>query len=373
MVRSLFSYLPASFAAAVVFSAATYAVTNEQDKSRPFRMGVIRMNKDLDSVKPLAESDNGGFVMRGDIIIGSFNSEKIRAYNMVTRKNIWWQTIDGEVTAPPLLVENTIFVSTRSGHVTALNVTTGDKLWDTTLDSYSERPLTWSNGNIYVVTAGQVAYAIEASSGKRLWVHDAGFPDMVIVRRPPAPLIHDGRMIVGLASGELLALKIEDGKRLWRYNPFYQEARFKDVIGEMIIHNGKLLLSRYDGLVAIVDIAQERQVIWQDRQPSASTSAFRAGRYYVGLTSGEILCYEASTGRINWRSQTGTTPSFMIASETHLYVIGANGRVTSLNLGTGDFQWGDDLGGRIGTAPIVTGNKMFVTTGLRNIYGYQIE
>jgi outer membrane protein assembly factor BamB len=143
MVRSLFSYLPASIAAAVVFSAATYAVTNEQDKNRPFRMGVIRMNKDLDSVKPLAESDNGGFVMRGDIIIGSFNSEKIRAYNMVTRKNIWWQTIDGEVTAPPLLVENTIFVSTRSGHVTALNVTTGDKLWDTTLDSYSERPLTW--------------------------------------------------------------------------------------------------------------------------------------------------------------------------------------------------------------------------------------
>ena len=63
----------------------------------------------------------------------------------------------------------------------------------------------------------------------------------------------------------------------------------------------------------------------------------------------------------------------MIASETHLYVIGANGRVTSLKLGTGDFQWGDDLGGRIGTAPIVTGNKMFVTTGLRNIYGYQIE
>lgn len=372
MIRSIVQYFyRGSLALACVALASSSEAAPRKD--RPFRLGVIRMNVPLDQIKPLAESDNGGFVMRGDLVIGGFDSKTIRAYNVSTRKNIWWQAIEGEVTAPPLLIENTIFISTRSGHLTALNATTGEKIWDTTLDSFSERPLTWSNGFIYVVTAGQVAYSIEAASGKRLWVHDAGFPDMVTVRRPPAPVIHDGRMIVGLASGELLALKIEDGKRLWRYNPFYQEARFKDVIGEMIIHNGKLLLSRYDGLIAIVDINQERQVIWQDRQTSVSTSTFRAGRYYVGLTSGEVLAYDASTGRINWRAQTGTTPSFMIASETHIYVIGTNGRVSSLDIGTGDYQWGDDMGSRIGTAPIVTGNKMFVVTGLHNLYGYQIQ
>lgn len=351
-------------------STSTLALT---EKQRPFRMGVYRMNKKLDQIKPLAESDNGGFIIRGDIIIGSFNSEKMRAYNMVTRKNLWWQSIDGEITAPPLLVENSVFVSTRSGHLTALNANTGERLWDTVIDSYCERPLTWSNGFLYVMTSGQVAYAIEASSGKRIWVHDAGFPDTLTVRRPPAPLIHDGRMIMGLASGELLALNIEDGKKIWRYNPFYQEARFKDIIGEMVIHNGKLLITRYDGLVAIVDITQERQVIWQDRQTSVSTSTFRAGRYYVGLTSGEILAYDASTGRLNWRMQTGTTPAFMVASETSLYVIGAGGRISTLSIGTGDYQWGDDLGGRIGTSPTIVGNKMFVSTGLQNIYGYLIK
>lgn len=342
-------------------------------QTRPFRMGVIRMNSELDAIKPVAASDNGGFIIRGDVIIGSFDSEKIRAYNMVTRKNLWWQSVDGEVTAPPVLADNLLIVTTRSGHLTAFNSATGDKVWDTTLDSFSERPLTYSNGYLYVVTAGQVAYSIEATSGKRLWVHDAGFPDMVIVRRPPAPVIHDGRMIIGLATGELMALRVDDGKRLWRYNPFYQEAKFKDVIGEMIVHNGKLLFSRYDGLIAIVDITQERQVIWQDRQTSASTSTFRAGRYYVGLTNGDVIAYDASTGRIIWRAQTGTSPSFMIASETHIYAFGANGRVTSLDIGTGDYQWGDDLGSRLSTAPIVIGNKMYVATGLRNIYGYQIQ
>ena len=344
-----------------------------QLQARPFRMGVILMNPDLDRVKPLAQSDNGGFAMRGDVLIGGYNADTIRAYNIETRKNLWWQKTDGEVTAPPLIVENNLFVTTRSGHVMALNVSTGERLWDTTLDSYSERPLIWSNGFLYVVSTGQVVYSIEASSGKRVWVHDAGFPDMGVVRRPPAAVIHDGRVIVGLATGELLALKIEDGKRLWRYNPFYQEARFKDVIGEMIVHNGKLLISRYDGLVALVDMSQERQVIWQDRQTSVSTSAFRAGRYYAGLVNGDILAYDASTGRVNWRSQLGVAASFMVASETSLYVIGTNGRIMAVDIATGGYQWGDDLGGRVGTAPIVTGNKMYVATGLQNLYGYKIQ
>ena len=367
---------PLSRSIGIVTILATTLLCGGSDASAvqtPFRIGMIVMNPELDKIKPLAESDNGGFVVRGDVIVGSFDQNYVRAYNKVTRKNVWWFKTDGELTAPPLLIENNLFFSTRSGNLTSLNASTGELNWTTTLDSYCERPLTFSNGFLYVVSTGQVAYAIESKSGKRLWVHDAGFPDTVVVRRPPAPLIHDGRVIVGLASGELVALKIEDGKRLWRYNPYYQESRFKDVIGEMIVHNGRLLISRYDGLVALVDFDQERQVIWQDRQSSVSTSTFRAGRYFVGLTNGDIICYDATTGRVTWRTSAGPTAAFMLASETHLYVISTNGRVSALDSSTGNFQWGDNLGSRIGTSPIVISDQMYIGTGLRNIYAYKIQ
>jgi outer membrane protein assembly factor BamB len=360
----------------VTFFCAVFAVQSAYafpEKKRPFRLGVIRLNKNLDTVKPLAETDTGGFAARGDVFIGGLDSNWIRAYNMSTKITLWWQQTDGEITSPPLLIENTVYVSSRSGKLTALNATTGERLWETLLDAHIERPMTWANGNIYAVSAGQVAYAIEASSGKRLWVHDAGFPDMVVLRRAPAPVIHDGRMIFGLATGELLALKIEDGKRLWRYNPFYQEARFKDVIGDMIVHGGKLLVSRYDGLVALVDMTQERQVIWQDRQTSVSTSAFRSGRYFVGLTNGTIIAYEANTGRVNWKVSTGPTPAFLVASESVLYAIGNSGRVTAIDIGSGEYQWGDDLGGRVSVPPIVTSDRMYIATGLKNLYGYRIQ
>jgi outer membrane protein assembly factor BamB len=372
MIHKTSTSLALALLAASAWSTSLFGVDASQSK-RPFRAGLFRMNPELDQEKAVAAADNGGFLIRGDVMIGGYNAEQVRAYNMVTRKNLWWQSIQGEVMAPPLLVENTIFISTRSGHLSALNVSSGERLWEVQLDSFSERPLTYSNGFIYIVTAGQVAYSIEAASGKRTWVHDAGFPDMVTVRRAPAPLIHDGRVLIGLATGELLALRADDGKRIWRYNPFYQEAKFKDVIGDLSVHNGKLLVSRYDGFIGLVDISQERQVIWQDRQPSAASSTFRAGRFYVGLTNGEVISYEAASGRVNWRKHSGTTPAFLIASETNLYVFGADGRVTCWDTGTGDYQWGDDLGGRINTPPIIVGNKMFVATGLRNVYGYQIQ
>jgi outer membrane protein assembly factor BamB len=340
---------------------------------KPFRIGVIAMNRNLDQVKPLAESDPGGFVLQGSTVIGSYDATRIRAYNIDTRKNKWWFPTDGEITAPPLLVENSLFFATRSGQLTAVNATNGKSIWTTELDSYIDRPLTFSNGIIYAVTTGQVAYAVDGISGKRLWVHDAGFPDKITVRRAPAAIVQDGRLIMGLTSGDILALKIEDGKQVWKYNPFYQETRFTDFVGELIVHNGKLLITRYDGLIALVSVDQERQVIWQDVQSSASTSTFRAGRYYVGLTNGEIIAYDATSGRISWRTQLSTTPAFIVASETGLYVIGNSGRVSALDIATGGALWYDDLGSRIATAPIISGNKMFVATGLHNLYGYIIK
>ncbi len=292
---------------------------------------------------------------------------------MENRKNLWWKSTDGELTAPPLLIDNTLFYATRSGQLAGINATTGESIWDTGLDSYIERPLTVSNGVLYAVTTGQVVYAIDTATGRRLWVHDAGFPDMITVRRPPAAIVHDGRLLIGLASGDITALKIEDGKQIWRYNPFYLESKFKDFVGELIIHNGKLLISRYDGLIALISVSQERQVIWQDRQTSASTSTFRAGRLYVGLTNGEVLAYDASTGRINWRAQIGPTPAFMVASETSLFIAANNGRLSSLDVTNGAYQWFDSLGSRLSTAPIISANRIYVATGLRNIYGYKIQ
>lgn len=339
---------------------------------RPFHLGVFRINRDLDDNKPLAVADSAGYIIHEDSAIGGYDSKKMTSWNFKLHKRNWWSDIDGELTSPLLQVENTIFVSTRSGKLLAVNSANGAHLWEVALDAHSERPLVFSGGQIYVVTVGQVAYSIEAQSGKRTWVYDAGFPDNVVVRRPPAPVIHDGKLIFGIATGELVAVKIDDGKVAWRFNPLYLENRFHDYVGDTVIVNGKILATRYDGLIAQIELEGDHRVVWQDKLTSISTSAFRNGKYYAGLVAGEIIAVDATSGRTTWRTQTATTPAFIVAGETLIYSIGNDGRIVAIDQASGQVAWAEDLGSRIASPPIVTEDRMFITTGLRNVYGYKL-
>ena len=341
-------------------------------QKRPFRIGMFRLNRDLDNQKPLAVADSAGYIIRDDSVIGGYDRTKMTSWNFKLNRRNWWSDIDGEVTSTPLLVENTVFISTRGGKVLAINATTGVHLWEVALDSHAERSLIFANGQIYVVTVGQVAYSIEAQSGKRTWVYDAGFPGSVVVRRAPAPIIHDGKLVFGVASGEFVAVKLDDGKVAWRFNPLYLENRFHDSVGDMVVLNGKILVTRYDGLVGLIELEGDHRVVWQDKLTSISTSVFRNGKYYVGLVAGEILAVDSSTGRSNWRTQTATTPAFIVAGETLIYSIGADGRIVAIDQASGEIAWAEDLGGRIASPPIVTEDRMFITTGLRNVYGYKL-
>jgi outer membrane protein assembly factor BamB len=311
-------------------------------------------------------------VISGESIFGSFDATKFMSYNFVQRQHIWWTAVDGEATTPPLKIENTIFFSTRSGKIYSVNATTGAKNWELMLDAHSERPIVFSDGQLYIMTVGQVAYSLDAASGKRLWVYDAGFPEHLIVRRPPAPVIFEGKVIFAVSSGELVSLKADDGKLVWRYNPLYMDNRFHDPVGDMVLLNGKLLITRYDGLVAQIEMGADKKVIWQDKTTSVSTSTFRSGRYYAALVSGEVIAYDATNGRSIWRVNTGATATYLQVGENAVYAIANDGRMFALDMTNGQILWIEDLGSRIAAPPILTENKMYISTGLRNVYGYKL-
>jgi outer membrane protein assembly factor BamB len=339
-------------------------------QERPFHVGVIRFNKTIDNIKPLAMLDTAGFVIKDDLVIGGFSREHVSAYNFKERRYTWWAATDGEMTSKPLLQDGTVFFSTRSGKFYSVNAVSGQINWQIELESHSERATTLFDGKLYVVTMGQVAYSIDAATGKRLWVYDCGNPDRMMVKKPPPPVVADGKMTFAISSGEIVALKIDDGKVAWRYNPFYVDHQFHDPVGEMLLANGKLLMSRYDGFVGQLELSQDRKVIWQNTFTSIATTAFRSGRYFVGLVSGDILSVDIITGRTQWRYPSGSTPSYLVPAETRLISIGSDGRIIALDIADGSKVWAEDLGGRIGAQPFVSADKMYVSTGQRNLYGY---
>jgi outer membrane protein assembly factor BamB len=335
---------------------------------------VISLSRYYNQVKPLAMADPGGFVINSGVLVGAFDQRWVGAMAVTTQKIQWW--LDGQVdmTTPPGSFGSWIVMGFRDGKVRKVEALTGKVVWTASLDSFSERQFLLNGTTLYVMTAAQWLYALDFQTGKTLWMFDAGFPDGLAIHGGVKPLVFDNKVIVGIASGELLAVQAETGKLVWRYNPAYNDARFHDLIGEMVVRNSRLLVSRYDGLVASLDLGSGvRSIVWQDQLPGVTASTFRGGRYYVGALDGSIYAYDADSGRRLYRFLTGSPVASITAGETSIYIGGGDGRITVLDATDGELQWSDDLGSALASIPILTEQAIYYSTGLKNIYGYKIH
>ncbi len=342
---------------------------------RPFRLGFMSLNTELDDQKPLAPIDTAGFVVNSGVLIGAFDPQWVGGMSMMTRKILWW--LDGKVTmtAPPGSFGAAVVLGFRDGRVVKVEALTGKRVWTAPLDSFTERAFLLNGTTLYVVTASQVLYAIDFQSGKTLWMFDGGFPDGLSIRGGARPVFHDGKVIFGVSSGEVLGVASDTGKLLWRYNPAYNDARFHDIVGEMVVRNNRLIVSRYDGLIAAIDLSSAvRSVVWQEQRSGLTTSAFRGSRYYVGTLSGEVIALDPdNNGKQVWRTVTGAAVTNITAGETQIFVGGSGGRVTALDARTNEILWHDKLGSSLASPPILFENSIYYTTGLKSLYAYKLR
>jgi outer membrane protein assembly factor BamB len=340
---------------------------------RPFRLGLLQLSEESNREKTLGVSSSAGWAVAGGLLIGAWDKKWVGAKNLATGRVAWWFEGESDLTAPVSVVGSWVMLGFRSGRLVKVEVATGRKVWETSLDSFTERSVLLNGANLLVYTAGQVLYSIDFQTGKPNWLFDAGFPEGLTIRGGVVPVVHDNRVLLGTASGEIVAVDQQTGKSLWRYNPAFNDSKFHDLVGELVVRNNQLLVTRYDGLVASVDLASsERRLVWQNQLPSSATSAFRNGRYYVGTVSGVLHAFDASTGREVWQTVTGTSVGHIVAGEAVVYAVGSNGRLSAIDTVSGSILWHDDVAGEVASAPFVHDVALHVATGLRNIYSWKL-
>ncbi len=345
-----------------------------QTGSRPFRAGILRFSPTTDAEKPLAVSDPGGWVIAEDIIVGSFERKILGAKSLTTGRILWWYNLDQDITAPIAQFGTGILVATRGGKVEKLDLLTGKKAWEVTLESFVARPFTLSGSVVVAVSVGQVIYSIDFQSGRQNWLFDAGFPENLVLRTSAAAVIAGGEVLIGTASGEIISLSLATGKQEWKTNPLYTESRFKDVIGEMVVVNSRLIFARYDGLVGAIQLSgTDKSLVWKESYPSLATSRYRGGKYFVGSVAGDVSALDSQDGKMLWRTSTGQTVSSMVIGETNIVTVGSSGRIHNLNIGDGRLEWHDDVGGDVSSPMTLARDFLYVPTSLRNVYVYRIK
>lgn len=343
-------------------------------EQRPFRVAVMRLLPEIDQMKPVGRDDRVGLLSYGDSIIGDFGDGWVGSRVFRGDRFNWWFNAGSEVTSPLVNPGGFVVFGTRTGKLFKVDIATGKRSWEASLDSFVERKPVLAGNVLLVQTSAQVLYAIDYQTGKSLWLFDTGFPEGLSISSGVSPVVSGDTVVAGLPSGEVIGINLAGGKQLWRVNPVVTDARFRDVVGEMFVRDGVLHLTRYDGVVAAVDLrSSDVRTIWQERYPGIATSTFRAGRIYIGGINGDVIALDsANQGRQLWRTVTASSVSTLTAAETKIIVTSSNGNVFALDIQNGQTMWHDNAGYSIAAPPLFMTDGVYFVTGLGNAYGYRL-
>src|ERR1051325_7237161 len=167
----------------------------------------------------------------------TYNGWGFSPLNEITPKNVGrlqlvWSMATGQVEghqAPPIVNNGVMFVATPGNQLLAIEAKTGNLLWrykrrlpeDVVHLHPTNRGVALYGDKVYFASADCMLVALDARTGKGLWTtpvdeHKQAYSMSL------APLIVDGKVILGASGGELgvrgfvAAVDAESGKPLWK-------------------------------------------------------------------------------------------------------------------------------------------------------------
>ncbi|TWP49626.1 PQQ-binding-like beta-propeller repeat protein [Lentzea tibetensis] len=233
---------------------------------------------------------------------------KINQHNVRGLKVKWAFTYEPSanpsVRSQPAVVGDTIYFGGPDGKFRARDARTGAEKWTFTLPAgltNSDGP-TVARGKVYFGTVGGYLFALDQRTGRQVWQRRIDDNNASIVTS--SPIVHDGRVYVGVSSGEntlprdhpcctfrghLDAIDADTGVQAWRY---YTVPEPKEV-GTW--PNG---VKRYEPSGAGV---------WSSPviDPREDILYVGTGQNYTGVGGDfdSLLALDTRTGRPKWRNQ----------------------------------------------------------------------
>jgi len=148
------------------------------------------------------------------------------------RLQLVWSSATGQIEghqAPPIVNNGVMFVATPGNQVLAIEAKSGKPLWrykrplseDVIHLHPTSRGVALYGDKVYFASADCVLVALDAKTGKEVWTADVDDYKKAYYMSL-APLIVDGKVILGASGGELgvrgfvAAMDAETGKQLWK-------------------------------------------------------------------------------------------------------------------------------------------------------------
>ncbi len=277
------------------------------------------------SSRPLGWS---GVTVSGANLYFGTHTGKLISLNKDTGAVQWQTDLAGAqgVYGSPLVVGDTIYVSTYGGRVFAVN-TSGVLKWTSPTADEAKSPaaiisgLAYSNGRLFFGSTDKNIYALDAGTGKQIWKFTTG--DKVWA----SPVVEGGVVFVGAFDNTFYALSADDGHQLWK---FEAGGVF---IASPVISGNNLIVGSLDRNVYALDKSTGVKV-WQftGQKWFWASPTVVSGDVYAPNTDGKVYILNASTGdKISELDIDGSLASSPAVANDQIVVATESGVVSSIS------------------------------------------
>ena len=187
----------------------------------------------------------------GDVVAGYPNG-KLIALDIDTGQQTWEVTVSlprgateleriADVAGLPTVDGNNVCAGAYQGKVGCFDIASRNQIWSR--DVSTSRTVAVDKKNVYIVDDTSAVQALDKASGASVWKQDK-----LVNRRLTAPVILDGRVVVGDLDGYLHVLSPDNGELIGRL------ATDGTQVTSIVAIAGGIIVQTAGGTVALVKI-----------------------------------------------------------------------------------------------------------------------
>lgn len=209
----------------------------------------------------------------------------------------------------PVINGNSLYIPDIKGHITHLNFQNGKIEWKKRIADSISSPLARAGDILVAGTGNASVVAVNSLNGQPLWRHSV--TNEVLA----TPLVFQNTVIVKTIDEMVYALDLQTGKEKWHYE-----------------HDKPEIVLRL-----------------------SSAPVQYADMVLIGFADGKLVALSKQTGQVLWMKSIAQSSGFSpieqmfdinsspIVSDQVLYVASFHGKLSAINLNTGELLWNYDL------------------------------
>lgn len=199
-----------------------------------------------------------------------------------------------------------VFVTSGFGFVAALDASTGEEQWRYKTDAPVRTPPTAYRDAVYFTTNTNDFIALDAKTGEKKWDYQS-FEETARFLSSASPAAAGDLVVAPFSSGEIVAFLSDSGRAVWndtlaRSSHLNALSMLNDIAGSPVIDRGLVYVVSHAGVLAAIDIRTGHRV-WEVPVSSLQMPWVAGDYIYVISIDSELACISRKDGAVVWVSQ----------------------------------------------------------------------